>query len=334
MKPSSVLIPVFAFVITCISCETTIIEAPVKSPAFPVIPGNDTNPNTSLYQELLDEYDSLGLPGISIAIETPEYGWWIGCAGMARIEDKTMMNPSHTFNIESMSKVYIATLIMRLYEDQQLQLDDPARNYLPGEMVNNIANADVATIRQLLNHTSGILDLDFTGQYVDIFNDPLYPETIEDQFEIYLYGKRAYADAGEEYHYSNTGYALLGMIIEEVTGSLGDYFEQEIIEPLGLTNTYFKSSEKYPDIDNLANGYAEPFSGQLINATDIEKNDMILCMGQGGVITNPYENALFLKALMQGNILDPPTLQQMIADEIDYDENFSQGLGLKHGHGD
>jgi hypothetical protein len=67
-----------------------------------------------------------------------------------------------------------------------------------------------------------------------------------------------------------------------------------------------------------------------MNVTDIEKNDMILCMGQGGVITNPYENAIFLKELIEGSLLEPPTLELMLTEEVEVSEDYSHGLGMGH----
>lgn len=334
MKSKSLLLslPIISLVlIFAISSCIEEMDFPVETCTFSDSTSNATNPNNVLYQEVLDEFVAKGLPGISVAIETPEHGWWVGSAGMARIEDETALNPCHTFNIESMSKPYIAVLILRLYEVLELQIEDPIREYLPEDIVENIANADQATIRQLLNHTSGIVDLDAATMYVDIFNEPLYPATLEQQFERYVYGKPAGFTPGEGYRYSNTGYALLGMIVEAASGmSLGDYFEQEISAPLGLTNTYYRSSANYPDIENLANAYAEIHPGQLTNVTDIEKNDMILSMGQGGVITNPYENAIFLKELMKGTLLEPATLELMLTEEIEVSDDYTRGLGIGH----
>lgn len=330
MKRTIILLSLPILLLALSSCIEEMTD-PVETCSFIASTGNDTNPNSGLYQKVLDEFVAKGLPGVSVAIETPEYGWWVGCAGMARIENENDMNPCHTFNMESLSKPYIATLILRLYEDKEIQLDDPIGDYLPEDMVESIANADQATIQQLLNHTSGIVDLDAASMYADIFNEPLYPATLEEQFERYVYGKSSYFAPGEGYHYSNTGYALLGMIVEEASGmSLGDYFEQEITAPLGLTNTYYQSAANYPDIENLANAYTEIHPGQLMNVTDIEKNDMVLSMGQGGVITNPYENAIFLKELMEGTLLKPGTKELMLTNEIVVNEDYSRGLAVGH----
>lgn len=312
------------------SCEET-FDYPVSTIPFNGPSENDASPYSELYQEILDDYVAQGLPGISVAIHTADHGWWIGCAGMARFEDQTLMTPSHVNHSASMCKPYIATLTWRLIEDDRLGLDDQIKNYLPEDIVNGIANADVATVRQLLGHTSGIFNFDSNiKMYLDTFNDPLLHPSTKSLFENYVYGMPAYCEAGEEYHYSNTGYSLLGMIIEEITGSLGDYFEQEIIVPLGLENTYFKSSPGYPDeIPNKVNSYFEEYPGQMQNCTDMQNMLTEIAMGHEGVISCPYEYARFIQELMRGNILDPGTIDTMISEKRQGPvEILEYGLGI------
>lgn len=166
--------------------------------------GNATNPNTTLYQDILDDFVDAGIPGLSIAIETPEHGWWVGCAGVASIEDNIAMQPCHLHHSASMAKTYTATMIMRLYEDEKLGLDDPARDYLPEDIVSEVANADEVTIRQLLNHTSGMVasyHSELTD--IDLFNKPVADSSIESHFEKYVYRQPAGAAPGEEFNYNN-----------------------------------------------------------------------------------------------------------------------------------
>lgn len=334
MKRKLVFVPLIVFLLQCLSCETTIIDDPVASCNFVDTLSNADHPYKDIFQAILDENVAMGMPGLSAAIET-EHGWWIGCAGMACIEDQVNMKPCHLHHSASMAKPFIATLIMRLYEDGIIGIDDPIKDYLPDDMVSRIKNADVATIRQLLNHTSGIFGFDdFSGMYIDIFNDPSASFTLEDVFEKYVYGKAPYCEAGAEHHYSNTGYSLLGLIIEEASGmSLGDYFEQEIILPLGLTNTFYKSSKGYPfDLENCVNSYFCFHGKQLQNCTDLQKNLIDYAMGHEGVVATPYDFARFIKELIRGNIIDSTTLEVMLSDEIEEWENGGRyyALGIMH----
>lgn len=316
--------------VTLLSC-TREIDEEVSSCNFSEVTINSSQARASIYQELLDEYTKEGLPGISVAIETPDDGWWIGTAGMARIEEEIPLEPCHLHHSASQSKPYIATLIMRLREQGKLDILDPVRNYLPQELNDNIVNADVATISQLLNHTSGIFNFNSSlKMYVDTFNDPVVHKSVESILKKYVYGVPATNAAGEVFNYSNTGFALLGMIVEAASGmSLGDYFEQEIIEVVGLQNTYYKSSPGFPDIPNTVNSYFEHFPGQLQNCTDSQKNFAAVANGYEGIIASSYDYARFIRELMRGNILDSASLVLMTSQEYRSGDTKSVCLGLK-----
>ena len=330
MKQLSIYLTISLFLFMGYSCDV-VYEDPVESCTSDVT-SNPDHPYATLYQQVLDDYVSQGIPGISVAIETPENGWWIGCAGMARIEDETPMSTCHLQHSASLMKPYTATMIMRLMEDGVIDLDDPIRNYLPDDVVSRITNGDQITIRQLLGHKAGLND-EFYGYKagVDVLNNPGVIETTEDLFENYLYGKSAINAPGEEYHYSNAGYCLLGMIIEEASNkSLGEYFEQEITLPLGLTHTFYKASPGYPDeIENTVNVYFMPFEDQLMNCTEIDNTMARGSMGACGLLATPYEYARFYQELLKGNILEPATLEMMLAeDQLSPNEGYMDYYGL------
>ncbi|MFC2079918.1 serine hydrolase domain-containing protein [Bacteroidota bacterium] len=307
----------------------------VDTCTFSETTGNATNPYTTLYQDILDDFVKSGIPGLSVAIKTPEYGWWVGCAGLASIEDKIAMRPCHLHNSASMAKTYTATMIMRLYEEGKLDLDDLASNYLSEDIVSGVANADKVSIRQLLNHTSGMgASYNSELRNIDFFNNPITDYSIDAHFEKYVYRQPAEAAPGEEYNYKDINYALLGLIVENVSDmSIGDYLDQEIIEPLGLVNTYYWSSPGYPDrIPYLVNSYFELFPGQIQNCTDISLSLRKSAIGFTGIYASPYEFGRFVQELMRGNIVDPGTLEIMLEDEQINFEFRKYGLGIMHWH--
>ncbi len=224
-------------------------------------------------------------------------------------------------------------MIMRLIEDGQITLDDSIRDYLPDEMVSQIANADEATIRQLLTHTSGIKEMNTLRMIWDTFNDPMVHNSAESLFEKYVYGDPADGPVGE-YSYCSTGYALLGMIIEEASKmSLGDYFEQEILDPLGFINTYYKNTPDYPyDVQYKTNRYMGLVSGQIQNCTDFTNNLARIAMGEIGLFATPYEYARFYQELLRGNVLDSSTMEVMLNDTIRLpgEEEAYQCLGIEY----
>ena len=308
---------------------------PVDTCNFSETTGNATNPYTTLYEDILDEFVKSGLPGLSIAIETPEYGWWVGSSGLASIEDDIAMQPCHLHHSASMAKTYTATMIMCLYEDGKLGIDDPACDYLPEDIVNGVANADKVTISQLLNHTSGMVaSYNSDLNDIDLFNKPIADSSIKSHFEKYVYRQPAGAAPGEEFNYRDVNYALLGLIVEHASGmSIGEYLEHEITGPLGLTHTFYRSSPGYPDdIPYTVNSYFELFPGKLQNCTDLVLSLLKAEIGFTGILATPYEFGRFIQELMRGNIVEPGTLEMMRENEQIQLKFRKYGLGIMHWH--
>ena len=326
-------LPIVLFSLGLSSCIEE-LDYPVETCTFSILPGNDTNPNTTLYQEILDEAVIKGLPGVSVAIHTPEYGWWIGSAGVASLEEQKPLQPCNLFHSASLVKPMTATLILKLYEDGKLQLDDPISEYLPGSMVDRIPNGEAITIKHLLTHTSGLDNafFDYKGNKapIDLFNNPDQYTSIDYMLENYLYDRPVLADPGEEVIYSSNGFALLGMIIEEVSEmSFLDFFQQEISDPLGLTSTFHGSSPVFPDeIPELVNGYFEAYPGQLQNCSDIDNLHDRIAIGYAGLISTPYEFARIYREILRGNILDPATVELIQSDERLWYDDIYVSLGF------
>ena len=331
MKDTSIWLPCIVFLLAGVSCEKITTDIPVNTCSFTVETGNDTNPNTLLYQDILNESVKKGLPGVSLVVYTPEYGWWAGCAGKASIEEQTDMQPCHLFHSASLMKPLTATMIMRLVEEKKIRIENPISDYLPEDIVNRIPNGSEITVRHLLGHTSGLGHGIFGFmESVDRLNDPDRATSFDWLMERYVYDQPAQADVGEKMIYSNSGYDLLGMIVEEVSGMpVGDYFNQEIRDPLGLTSTYSSASPGYPDqIPNIVNGYMEIFPGELQNCSDLDMAYTRHSKGCDGLIATPYEYARMYREILKGNILKPATVKVMKSGENLYVEDIFCCLGL------
>ena len=178
MKRNIFLYIVFIVSLLSLSCNKE-ITAPVEDCTLEITDDSDTNLKTETYQAILDKYCKKGLPGLSLAIRTPDEGLWLGASGYARIEDKTEMQVCHLHHSASIAKTYIATAVLMLVEQGKINLNDLAKDYLHQEIYSNISNAEQATIKQLLNHTSGIYNFDDNFKfYVNTFNNPLEISTI------------------------------------------------------------------------------------------------------------------------------------------------------------
>lgn len=172
-----------------------------------------------------------------------------GSVGYIELANKTTANPQSAFRIASMTKSFTAMAILKLRDEGKLRLDDPAYLYIP-EMKNiKYLTKDAApvTIRNLLTHSAGYPEDNPWG-------DRQLANTDQELIDIYKKGVSFSNDPGLGYEYSNLGFATLGYIIKKVSGkSYEDYITENILQPLGMTHTYWEY-EKVPKA-LLAHGY-------------------------------------------------------------------------------
>jgi D-alanyl-D-alanine carboxypeptidase len=244
---------------------------------------------------------------------------WSGAAGIASQAGQVPMTKDTPIYVASITKLYTAAAIMRLYEQGALALDDPMSNYLPDDLIRGIhlyQGHDYSreiTIEQLLAHTSGIAD------YYD-----QKPEGGQTGFEMMIaYPGRVWTvdetiarardelkpnfKPGTDASYSDTNYQLLGKIIETVTGKpLQAVYEEFFFRPLDLKHTWLVGSSE-PRV-KPAVGPAEIFYHEM-NITIIGSNGAN--WADGGLISTVEEMVIFLKALNEGKIISKDTLQLM-----------------------
>ena len=207
-------------------------------------------------QALLDNAVANGAPGAVLLIDVPTAGFkWKGAAGMADVPGQLAMHPDEQYIISSITKMYTAATILLLVEDERLALDDPAADYLPEGLLDSLSDSTGSpiTVRQLLNHTSGLGDFsngaDLDGNGVPDFKDLVLAEpdtlwTYEMVLEWASENTPPVGSAGEQFFYSDTNYQLAGMIIEEASGlTLAEAYRQYIFAPLQMDHTYFEFNE-------------------------------------------------------------------------------------------
>lgn len=187
-------------------------------------------------QALLDEGVTQGIPGLSAAVATRDSVVWTGVAGLADIRGGVPVTSDMLFGIGSITKTFVAVVILQLAEEGRLDLDATSASVL-GPAVSGVPNADKATIAQLLNHTGGVPSWeddpswirDGRGTTLDVSRIWGKTETLP-----YIAGHEPLAEPGAEYSYANTNFTLLGMIIEKVTGQEAvDEIHRRVLEPLG-----------------------------------------------------------------------------------------------------
>jgi D-alanyl-D-alanine carboxypeptidase len=272
-------------------------------------------------------YPEGAAPGLVLLVDTPD-GRYLQAAGVSNIEEGTPMQVDDRLEIGSNSKSFTVALLMQLVEEGVLSLDDPLSKWLP-EQAASLPNGDQMTVRQLAHHTTGAWD------YGDAIigagtTDPAKLVEAYTPAEIVQYavdnGTPDFAP-GEEFawKYSNTGYILLGMVIEAAAGEkLGDLYQSRIFDPLELESALFL--EGVPEAGQITNGYWWE-DGQRIDTTNWNVSQG---WAAGGNAMTAADLAAYGKALAAGELFqNPDTLNEMIA----FDENALMVAGTPYGLG-
>ncbi|HNQ87658.1 MAG TPA: serine hydrolase domain-containing protein [Verrucomicrobiota bacterium] len=260
--------------------------------------------------------------GASAAVVLPDGSVWRGASGISH--PGTAMNPDRVFAIGSITKNVVATLMLQLAEEGKLSLDDPIGKWLPP-----YPHVDPAiTIRQMLNHTSGLFMFwDNPALWDDLVRYRTRHFTPDD---VLSYLKEPHFRRGEGFRYSNTGYLLAATIITRVTGSsLSAEMRRRFWGPLDLRSACLAIEEPYPS--NLAHVWGDNFEkdGSCRDITFLPRvsHDSIT-YGSAGVFMTAADLARWTHALFCGNVLRQDSLRQM--------QDFGRGaygLGLGHwGH--
>jgi len=168
--------------------------------------------------------------------------------GLADREHDVPVIPQTIFRIASITKQFTASAILKLQEEGKLSVDDKLSKYIP-----DFPRGAEVTLRQLLTHTSGIHDY---NPEPDHLSDVAKPTTTEVQIELIKRQQLLYDfDPGTKWRYDNSGYELLGYIVEKVSGqSFGDFLRENFFQPLGMTNSGVY--REHLDLPHEARGYS------------------------------------------------------------------------------
>lgn len=237
---------------------------------------------------------------------------------------------STPFGIASVGKAVTAVAVLRLVGRGELQLDDPVAQFVPPEVTDGLGGLNGVTVRHLLTMTSGLPD------YLnDAFEVVVYarPQDISSAFVAlsYAYGEAALFAPGTDYDYSNTNYALLGVILESVTGqSYAEVMEQEVLRPAGMSDTFVFGSRPFPP----------DFPDGIEDGVSIHEYYSNMGLGDGGLISTAPDLAQFYRALfIDRSLLAERELREMLHDPIGIGYGMgvdveADGLHLGHSGGD
>ncbi|MGB2697787.1 MAG: serine hydrolase [Candidatus Zixiibacteriota bacterium] len=231
--------------------------------------------------------------------------------GMANIELGVPNTPEMKFQIGSITKQFTATAILQLQEKGLLSLDDPITKHLPTYPEET---GDKVTIHHLLSHTSGIPS--YTDM-PDIMTQKALPVTVDELLTIFK-DKPLEFEPGEKYKYSNSGYVVLGAIIEVVSEkTYEDYVEENILKTLNMTNSGYDHRDKI--MENRAAGYTLDEKGELRNADFVH---MSAPYAAGALYSNVMDMLIWDQALYTEKILKKSSLDKMFTPVL---KNYGYG---------
>lgn len=306
-----------------LSCSKEIFEQPIKDVKFPQNFKVDHRLGLKI-SSIIQEYSKKGLPGVSVALSDDE-GVWEGASGFARIEDNQPLTNGFVHAGGSVTKIYTATAIMMLHEQQKIQLDKTIDNYLPQKIAAKIKGASDITVRMLLSHRSGIPDyIEDESFRLHWFNDLSQRWDLEKILKFVNRKKYLQPDVG--YNYSNTNYVLLSLIIEHV-GQQEEckWMADNIFYPQELKYTFYRNGKDFLDAFAMPNFYMDRFGdGRLQNVTVPTKVEIYSEYGDGGLVATSLDFVRFMHALTKNEIVSAESLKLMSTPTKDSE----YGLGL------
>src|SRR5689334_19042065 len=246
--------------------------------------------------------------------------------GFADLENDGPATAQTVYRIGSVTKQFTSAAIMRLVEQGKVSLDDTLQKSLP----NFPTQGNRVTVRHLLNHTSGIKSYTSLGpkwqrvERLDLATDSLVSLFANEPFDF---------KPGDAWLYDNSGYFLLGMIIEKVSGKkYGQYLQDEFFTPLGLKGTIY--CDQAPLIKHRAQGYAPKPGGGFINA---EPLSMTQPYAAGSLCSTVTDLAAWTLALSSGKVVSPASYKMMttpltLNDGKPLSYGFGLGVGTVGGH--
>lgn len=278
----------------------------------------------SALQTTLERYvKSAGLPGAVVAIASSQQTW-MGATGKSDLAGPAAMQPTARFRIGNLSEMFVAVVCLQLEQEGTLSLKDTITDWLPPEISNRIPESDKITLRQLLNHTSRLPDLNADLFRQAVLAEPTHRWSAKELLEFM--SDQPLTTPRGVFSYSTVNYLLVQLMIERATGKpLADAIQTRIIAPLDLKNTFVELSAKQP----IAHGYQDwNRDGSSEDVTQPLLNTGV-GLGGKGLISNAPDLIQFFRALFLENRLLDASAQQTMMTLIETRKG-GYGLGMMH----
>lgn len=280
---------------------------------------------TKLDAALADNLDAANAPGVTAVVVLPGVGTWYGATGLDSIDTDEPLTTGDTFRVGSITKTFTAAAALQLDTEGAWSLDDPIDDWVSGWDF----GPDV-TLKRLLNHTAGVYNYTDDGTFLIESKTRTSPEDII-EFAI---DHGEVAPPGTLYSYSNTGYYLVGLALENAEGKpYHEVIRQRLLEPQSLVHSHM---EQYED------GYCAPVQGHVAKQTaTTEGFSMSWAWAAGGLVSNVEDLCSWGHKLVLGDVLESGQRDRMLDEPVPEDSSEDYGIGVRrlqvagrlvHGH--
>ncbi|MFF4814295.1 serine hydrolase domain-containing protein [Kitasatospora sp. NPDC001309] len=282
-----------------------------------------------------------GLPGVTA--EVRDHGsTWYGQSGTADLATGQKFKPQDRFRIGSTTKTFVATALLQLEAEGKLTLDDSVEQWLPGLVDGNGYDGSKITLRQLLNHTSGIANFAMDETVSKEFRGEAFLQHRFDRFTprqlvgIGIGVKPSFAP-GTSWEYSDTNYVLAALVVEQATGhSLAQEIADRFAKPLHLKSTYEPAADDTGIQGPHGRFYSKlgPFDAPTLPVHDVTELSPSWGYGSGDMISTVGDLSTFFQALLGGRLLPPAQMAEMVtmkdpkAGPTGWIPNSHYGLGI------
>ena len=337
--PGARLLPVLLALAAPLACDGTggSGEARDETPAAAKESRADWSPfrrATEAFRATLETVVEEGdLPGAVAAFVLPDGRVGAASSGQADPEAGSPMNPKTRFLAGSVGKTFVAATVLSLALDGSLGLDDPVARHLGKEpWFADLPNGTSMTVRHLLTHTSGLPDhvgdADFASALVS--REDATPYLSPRELVALVLDEEPLFRPGDGWAYTDTGYVLLGLMVETVTGrDYRDVVRERFLEPLDLVRTEPQRAR----MERLAVGYRDPDGSLGLPARMVRGGALVIDPWTeytgGGLVSNPQDLVRWGRALYEGRAMEGDYLQELLGSAVP----IGQGQGIRYGLG-
>ncbi|WP_020668481.1 serine hydrolase domain-containing protein [Amycolatopsis nigrescens] len=272
-------------------------------------------------QAIVDGFVAQGAPG-AMVFANGRRGSWTVTSGTGELGTDRPIRPWDRARVASNTKMFVSAVVLQLAGEGKLELDAPIEQYLPGLVQGNGYDGNKITVRQLLQHTGGVAD--YTEELLKDPEASQHPWRPEELVRIGLSHPPLF-EPGAGWAYSNTGYILLGMLVEAVSGNdVGDEITDRLIRPLGLWQTSYPEPGEQRIRGPHAHGYYA-FPGRPV--ADVTELEPSIPGAAASMVSSGPDLTRFARALLDGKVLRPEMLAEMRETVPAVGPNY--GLGIR-----